>query len=105
MVLRRILCSIAALACASGCQTFGGGQTLTLVTTEPEGALVQVEGFGECEAPCTIELDAPRNITVAKAGFTPQRMQLLPGKKTLNIVLELSAPTTVVDEEKLPELR
>lgn len=103
----RILFGIASAALAlGGCQTLGGGTgtTLTTVSTEPAGALVTVEGFGECETPCTVEIDKPRNITIAKAGYDPQKHVLLPGKKTLNVVLKLSAPTTDVDETELPEL-
>lgn len=97
-------CAIAMLA-ASACKTLGGGgNTLALVSSEPPGALVRVEGFGECVTPCTIEIDAPRNITVAKAGYNPQRLVLQPGKKKVNVVLELSAPTTGVDETELPDL-
>jgi hypothetical protein len=89
----------------TGCQTFGGGgPSLTMVTTDPEGALVKVEGFGECEAPCTIELDAARNITVAKAGYRTQRFVLMPGKRNVEVALELSAPTTGVDKTELPDL-
>lgn len=103
----RILFGIAIAALTlGGCKTLGGGSgtTLTTVTTEPAGALVTVEGFGECETPCTIEIDKPRNITIAKAGYDPQKLVLLPGKKKLNVTLELSAPTTEVDETELPEL-
>jgi len=105
----RILSGIAAAALAlSGCQTlaFGdsGGTTLTTVTTTPAGALVTVEGFGGCETPCTVEIDKPRNITVAKAGYETQKHVLLPGRKKLELTLQLSAPTTGVDTEELPEL-
>lgn len=104
-MFRRLTILMAILA-AGGCQTLalGGGNTLTQVSTSPPGAVVRVEGFGECVAPCTIELDAPRNITIAKAGYTPQRFVLQPGKRKVDIVLELSAPTTGVDEAQLPDL-
>lgn len=80
------------------------GAKITLVETDPPGALVQVEGFGECVAPCTIELDAPRNLTIAKAGYDAQRLTLEPGRKKLQVTLTLSAPTTDVDVEALPDL-
>ncbi len=80
------------------------GASITLVETDPPGALVQVEGFGECEAPCTIELDAPRRLTIAKAGYDAQRLTLSPGTKKLQVRLNLSAPTTAIEEEPLPEL-
>jgi len=97
--------SLSALALA-GCQTLGGGSgtTLTMITSEPPGALVTVEGFGSCETPCTVEIDEPRNIVVAKAGYEPERLVLLQGRRKLNVVLKLSAPTTGVDETELPEL-
>ncbi|NWG93183.1 MAG: PEGA domain-containing protein [Parvularculaceae bacterium] len=98
---------LAAALMFAGCETLdlgGGTTTMVLVTTTPAGALVTVENFGACEAPCTVEIDAPRTITVAKAGYTPQRLVLSPGKKKVEIVLELSAPTTAVDETELPEL-
>ena len=105
----RFLSGIAAAALAlSGCQTLAFGEksatTLTMVTTTPPGALVTVEGFGQCETPCTVEIDKPRNITVAKAGYDTQKHVLLPGRKKLELTLQLSAPTTGVDAEELPEL-
>jgi hypothetical protein len=102
----RVLTILTGIFAAAGCQTLsiGDGNTLTLVSTEPAGAVVRVEGFGECVAPCTIELDAPRNITIAKAGYAPQRFVLQPGKRRVDVVLELSAPTTGVDESQLPDL-
>lgn len=102
----RVLTILTGILAAVGCQTLsiGGGNTLSMVSTDPAGAIVRVEGFGECVAPCTIELDAPRNITIAKAGYTPQRFVLQPGKRRVNVILELSAPTTGVDETQLPDL-
>lgn len=105
MIARNAALAAGSLLLASGCQTAaGGGATITLVTTDPAGALVRVEGFGECEAPCTIELDAPRNLTVAKAGYQTQRMVLPPGVRKLDVKLELAAPTKGVDSGDLPEL-
>ena len=90
-----------------GCKSLGlgdAGPTMVLVSTTPPGALVQVAGFGECEAPCTVEIDRPREVLIAKAGYNPQRLTLQPGKRQVDVVLELSAPTTGVDAEELPEL-
>lgn len=106
----RLISAIAVAALAlGGCQTLAFGDrgprtTLTTVTTTPAGARVTVEGFGACETPCTIEIDKPRNITIAKAGFDTQKFVLLPGHKKLDVTLNLSAPTTGVDAEELPEL-
>lgn len=90
----------------AGCQTLGGtrGTTITTVASIPPGALVTVEGFGNCVTPCTVEIDKPRNITVAKAGFDAQKLVLLPGRKKVEVELKLSAPTTGVDEAQMPEL-
>jgi hypothetical protein len=100
-----MLFGLAMIAALAGCKTLGGsGATIALVSTTPPGARVNVEGFGECESPCTVEIDRPREITVAKAGYNPQRLTLEPGKKRVDIVLELSAPTTGVDETALPDL-
>ena len=100
--MRALICLLIAQF-VSACATTSGS-TITLVETDPPGALVRVEGFGECEAPCTIELDAPRSLTIAKAGYDAQRLTLEPGTKRVQIKLNLSAPTTSVEEEALPEL-
>ncbi len=89
--------------CATACAT-DKGPKITLVETDPPGAFVQVEGFGSCETPCRIELDAPRNLTIAKAGYDARRLVLQPGTKTLSVKMSLSAPTTGVEAEPLPEL-
>ncbi len=108
MIRAGLIALTAAALLTAGCKTFdfvgSKGPTITTVSTTPPGALVTVEGFGECLSPCTIELDAPRNITVAKAGYNPQRFVLEPGKKKVDIMLELSAPTTDVDADTLPDL-
>lgn len=92
-----------AAICASACAT-ADGPKISLVETDPPDAIIRVEGFGECQSPCRIELDAPRNLTIAKAGYDAQRVVLEPGTKRLLITLKLAAPTTKVDEEGLPEL-
>ena len=70
--------AIAAIALLlEACETTKGA-SIALVETDPPGALVQVEGFGECTAPCTIELDAPRSLTIAKAGYDAQRLRQEP---------------------------
>lgn len=97
----------AALIAAGGCQTLDlglGGPKMTEVVTDPPGATMQVLGFGECETPCTVELDKPRTVTIAKAGFKALRFDLDPGKSRLNIKLELVAATEGVDETALPEI-
>ncbi len=102
----RAIFGFAAALALTGCQTLAGGSgtTLTMISTTPAGALVTVEGFGTCETPCTVEIDKPRNIIIAKAGYDTQRLVLLTGRRKLDVVLKLSAPTTGVDETELPEL-
>jgi hypothetical protein len=78
--------------------------TLVRVETTPPGAVLSIDGFGECETPCTIEIDREREAQLAKAGFNPQKIILRPGVKTLAIAMELAAPTTTVDEASIPEL-
>lgn len=99
--------AIASLALA-GCKTldFGSDEAGTIVTvvSTPPGALVTVEGFGECETPCTIEIDKPRNITVAKAGYDAQKMVLVPSRRKVEVLLKLSTQTKGVDATELPEL-
>ncbi|MEM8771161.1 MAG: PEGA domain-containing protein [Pseudomonadota bacterium] len=77
---------------------------LRTITSTPAGALVKIEGFGECETPCTIKLDGARNVTVAKAGYKAQRFAVKPGRENVNVILELAAPTDEVSSETLPEL-
>lgn len=84
--------------------TTSNGPKITLVETDPVGALIRVEGFGECESPCRIELDAPRNLTIAKAGYDAERIVIEPNSKKVTVRLKLSAPTTEVEQNSLPEL-
>ncbi|MGE0408914.1 MAG: PEGA domain-containing protein [Amphiplicatus sp.] len=94
-------------AAAGGCATLtalSDSAPITAVVSTPPGALVTVEGYGTCETPCTISLDAPRIISIAKAGFKPQRFQIRPGAKRVAVELELAAPTTKVESGALPDL-
>lgn len=104
----RFLPILAGALAVTGCKTldFGDDNAATIVTvaSTPPGALVTVEGFGECETPCTIEIDKPRNITVAKAGYDAQKMVLVPGRRKVDVVLKLSTQTKDVDATELPEL-
>ncbi|MBB5519205.1 PEGA domain-containing protein [Amphiplicatus metriothermophilus] len=97
---RRIVLPAAALS-AGACATTPG---VVEIVSEPPGALVVVEGYGECETPCTIGLDGLREVTVAKAGFVPQRFAIAPGAGRVQVALELAAPIEEVDEEVLPDL-
>jgi hypothetical protein len=100
---RRTFFAATALLLAA-CETVGGPK-LTEIVTDPPGALVRVEGgYGDCTSPCVIEFDVTRTITIAKAGFKPQRLTLQPGKGQVVIKLELAAPTTGVEEGELPKL-
>jgi hypothetical protein len=94
-----LLLSLAALA---GCTTFGPKSAE--IVTVPPGALVRVEGYGECLSPCVIAFDVARTVTIAKAGFKPQRLELKPGKSRIVVPLELAAPTKPVEEADLENL-
>lgn len=103
----RLVALLALSIALAGCKTLGAeGLKTTMVTlsSTPAGALATVEGFGECETPCTIEIDKPRNVTVAKAGYDPQKITLQPGRKKVDLVLKLSAPTTGVDATEMPDV-
>lgn len=96
------LITIALMLLLGGCATFGAKQTE--IVTEPAGAVVRVEGYGECTSPCVIAFDAPRAVTIAKAGYKSQRLELRPGKSRIVIPLELAAPTRPVEEGALEKL-
>jgi hypothetical protein len=87
---------------AAGCAATGAKRTE--VVTKPAGAVVRVEGFGECLSPCVIELDAARNVTIAKAGYKAQNIVIRPDGRRVVVELELAAPTTDVEESEIPEL-
>ena len=99
--MMRLLMIIALLA-ATGCVTFGAGSTKFV--TKPPGALVRVEGGGECETPCTVKFDRPREVTIAKVGYQAQRLRVGPDRSKVNVELELVAPTGEVEETRMPEL-
>lgn len=102
----RLLMGVAICAgafAAAGCLTTSNDGLRTINSTPP-GALVQVEGFGTCETPCTIRVDDLRQVTVAKPGFRAQRFGIRPGRGDIDVILELAAPTRGVDAETLPEL-
>ena len=79
--------------------------TITEIVSDPAGAEVQIVGFGTCITPCRIEIDRPRNITVARAGFLAERFQIAPGQKSVTLALKLAAPTKDVDKTELPDLK
>jgi hypothetical protein len=94
-----VVVALALSACATS-----KGPKIVLVDTEPQGALVRVEGFGECQSPCRIEVDAMRSLTIAKAGYDAKRIVIDPKSKKVLVKLTLSAPTTDVEQNALPEL-
>lgn len=97
------LLMIATILATTGCATFGANSTR--IVTKPPGAVVRVEGAGECETPCRIELDRARDITIAKAGYKAQRIRVAPGQSKVKVRLELVAPTKEVESNELPELK
>lgn len=102
-MIRNVVISVIALTSLPGCLTLSGGDVRE-ITSEPAGALVQIDGFGECETPCTVRLDALRQISVAKAGYKAQRFHVSPGGKGVHVILELAAPTKDIDTTQLPAL-
>lgn len=101
----RLLIACALLATTGCMETFSvGGSGITKIVTNPPGATARVEGFGECETPCTVSLDAPRNVTIAKAGYLAKRIRLEPGHSKVTVDLELAAPTADVELTQMPEL-
>lgn len=94
---------VCALFATTGCMTLGSSG-VTKIVTAPPGATARVEGFGECETPCTVSLNAPRTITVAKAGYIAKRLRIKPGQSKVKIELELAAPTAEVESTQMPEL-
>ena len=87
----------------SGCLTILGDNQIDIATTPP-GATVNLEGFGECETPCSIKLQQKRRVTIAKAGYKPVRLNVPPNSRDISILLELAAPTDEVDATTLPDL-
>lgn len=99
--MKKIFAGLMLLASAGCLSTTGDMRT---ITSAPSGALVNIDGYGQCETPCTIKLDTRREITVAKAGYKAQRFGIVPGSKDVHVILELAAPTDEVSTETLPEL-
>ncbi|WP_375205870.1 PEGA domain-containing protein [Hyphococcus sp.] len=87
-----------------GCMTIGGGASTLMVKTDPEGALLAIDGVGECETPCSVRLDGPKQARIAKAGFVSKTYVLSPGKNEVTIPLELAAASDDVDATALPDL-
>ncbi|MEZ5892203.1 MAG: PEGA domain-containing protein [Parvularculaceae bacterium] len=99
----RLVVVLAAFA-LSGCMTIGGGASTRNIITEPPGALVTFENGATCETPCTVKLDKPQKIRVAKAGFVSTSVVISPGGGAVKVPLELAAASEGVDTEALPEL-
>ncbi|MGF1544875.1 MAG: PEGA domain-containing protein [Parvularculaceae bacterium] len=104
-MMRSVWTSVATLALIglSACAS-SGGMKLTTIDSAPQGARVVVENFGECETPCVVQHDAPRRVTVAKAGFVRQDIVITPGQKRVTLALELAAPSGDVEASDLPTL-
>ncbi|MEM9705796.1 MAG: PEGA domain-containing protein [Pseudomonadota bacterium] len=95
---RNLFC-VCAAAVASGCAT-----NISEIVSNPPGATVTVEGVGECETPCTVGVDAPIIVTVAKPGYLPKRLRISPGATRVKVDLEQAAETKAVEEGTLPAL-
>ncbi len=108
MRILAVLVLAPALFAASGCMsTFSGlgdGPRQVTVNTEPTGALLAIDGAGECETPCRVKLDGPRKARLAKAGFVTRTITLTPDRRSLTVPMELAAATDDVDSVALPSL-
>jgi hypothetical protein len=100
----RMVAAASAVLFLGGCVTTGGGATTRMIITEPAGAVLTIDGAGECETPCTVKLSGPQRARIAKAGFVATTVMLTPGRGDIVIPLELAAPSTDVDTTALPEL-
>lgn len=103
--------AILAATLAGGCVTDdlgmglgGDGARNVSVITDPPGALLTIDGFGECETPCTVKLDEPRRARLAKAGFVAQTVTLGPDRSSVTIPMKLAAASDDVDAATLPDL-
>ena len=101
--MRRSPILLTALFAVTGCMTTGS--KIVSITSDPTDALVRVDGFGECNTPCSVEVDAPRSALVAKAGFEAQKIILSPKRARAHVVLKLAAPTEDVESTTLPDVQ
>ncbi|MEO0399154.1 MAG: PEGA domain-containing protein [Pseudomonadota bacterium] len=96
---------IAKIALGLGCLSLSAcANSMTKIVTTPPGATVTVAGYGQCETPCTVELDGARRITVAKAGYKRRDLVVGPDAGNVKLDLELAAPTQGVEAGELPPL-
>ena len=103
-MLRTAVAAIAALSLPlslSGCLTTGGVRE---VRSNPPGAFLSIEGFGTCETPCTVKLDAPRQARISKTGYVAQDVVIEQGILPMTVTLELAAASTDVDAVALPDI-
>ena len=101
--MRCLIFVFAIAGLTSGC--FGGGGGVKTIISSPNNALVTITGYGNCTTPCSIEVDVPREITVAKAGYLPRRFTLSSASPNeIEIELPLAAPSSDVSTTSLPEI-
>lgn len=98
---RLVLFSVLSLI-LPGCLATGGA--VREIVTTPNGAQITIEGFGACMSPCTVKLDRPRRVKIAKAGYVSITMVIEPGRGPINIPLKLAAATDDVATDALPDL-
>lgn len=101
-MLQRTFCLVA-IGAAAGCTTTA--TSVTEITVTPADATIRIEGFGECRSPCRVEIDQPRQISVAKEGYKTQSLSIAPRQKRVAVTLDLAAPTKDVDSGALPDLK
>ena len=102
----RVTAAALAVTLSAGCAggQLGGART-TLVETAPPGASVIVEGYGRCTAPCTVEHDGVRRLTIAKAGYRKIEAEIEPGVGRALFTMELAAPSGDVEATELSPLQ
>ena len=104
---RNLLLATLVAMSISACKTLsllGGGDNIVKIVTDPPGALVTVEQYGECISPCTIGLDAPRAVKITKDGYVEQTITVKPHSRTVKLKLELAAASTDIDTGSLPDI-
>ena len=101
MGLKFLVIGVSSLA-LGGCLATGG--KVRTIDSNPPGATVTIDGYGECTTPCKVKLDQRRNVTIGKPGFKAQRFAISPDGPTVKVNLELVAKTSDVNSSTLPDI-
>ena len=107
---RQIIITLSALFALTACVTpfsYEGDarQGYMHVDTYPQGATLSFPDGTNCTTPCRVLVPEPINMVIGKAGYKAVTTTLVRSQKgRAAYTLELSAPTTNVEESSLPEL-